>query len=407
MVGRDPDEHGRTATPLELLFDLTFVIGYGAAANELAHSLTEDHVVDGLVAFGIAVFAVTWAWVNFSWFASAFDTDDWPYRITTLVQMVGVLVLALGVPDLFDSVVHGDLDARVMILGYVVMRVPMVLQWFRAMRQEPSCAPACRAMILTLLGAQTGWVLLLLVDAWVHLGLAASLVVVLVLIGVEVTGPVLAEHRGDGTPWHPHHIAERYGLLVIITLGEGLIGTMATLSAQVGPHGPGWSTDVAVLGFAGTALTFGLWWTYFTIRWAEALQVRQERSFGWGYGHLAIFGALVAAGAGLHAGAYYLEHHSTLSTEATVITVVAPVAVYLAALYGLYALLTRQFDPFHTLLVALSGLVLFASFLLAVAGVPLEWCLLVVALTPWVTVVGYELVGHRHQAEVVSRMSED
>ena len=406
MVGRDPDERGRAATPLELLFDLTFVIAYGAAANELAHSLTEDHVVDGLIAFAFAVFAVTWAWINFSWFASAFDTDDWPYRITTLVQMVGVLVLALGVPDLFDSIAHDDLDARVMIVGYVVMRVPMLVQWTRAMRQEPSCAPACRAMIVTLLVAQTGWVLLLLVDDRAHLGLAASLVVVVVLIGVELTGPVLAEHRGDGTPWHPHHIAERYGLLVIITLGEGLIGTMATLSAQVGPHGPGWSMDVAVLGFAGVALTFGLWWTYFVIRWGEALAARQERSFGWGYGHLAIFGCLVATGAGLHAGAYYLEHHSTLSTEATVVTVVAPVAVYLAAMYGLYALLTRQFDPFHTLLLALSGVVLFASFLLAAAGLPLEWCLLVLSLTPWVTVVGYELVGHRHQADAVARLSE-
>ena len=108
MTGRDPHEPGRTATPLELLFDLTFVIAFGAAANELAHALTEDHVVDGILGFSFAMFAVSWAWINFSWFASAYDTDDWLYRLLTMVQMIGVLVLALGLPDLFESLAHGD-----------------------------------------------------------------------------------------------------------------------------------------------------------------------------------------------------------------------------------------------------------------------------------------------------------
>ena len=53
---------------------------------------------EGIVGFCFATFAVSWAWINFSWFASAYDTDDWVYRLTTMVQMVGVLVLALGLP---------------------------------------------------------------------------------------------------------------------------------------------------------------------------------------------------------------------------------------------------------------------------------------------------------------------
>src|SRR4051794_32139384 len=164
MSGRDPHEDGRAATPLELLFDLTFVIAFGAAANELAHFLADDHVWDGVVGFAFATFAVSWAWINFTWFASAYDTDDWIYRLTTMVQMVGVLILALGLPDMFESLLEDDhLDNRVMVLGYVVMRVPMVLQWLRAGRQDPRRAAVCRVFVATLLVSQAAWVVLALV----------------------------------------------------------------------------------------------------------------------------------------------------------------------------------------------------------------------------------------------------
>ena len=138
MEGRDPDEDHRVATPLELLFDLTFVIAFGTAASELSHFLAEGYVWEGVLGFGFAIFAVSWAWINFSWFASAYDTDDWIYRLTTMVQMVGVLILALGLPQMFESLHEGDhVDNGVMVLGYVVMRVPMIFQWWRASRQDP------------------------------------------------------------------------------------------------------------------------------------------------------------------------------------------------------------------------------------------------------------------------------
>src|ERR687894_3077933 len=119
MTGRNPHEDGRTPTSLELLFDLTFVIAFGVAAGELAHLLVADHVGDGIAGFAFATFAVSWAWINFAWFASAYDTDDWIYRLTTLLQMVGVLLFALGLPAMFVSLEHGHhLDIEVMVLGY-------------------------------------------------------------------------------------------------------------------------------------------------------------------------------------------------------------------------------------------------------------------------------------------------
>ena len=108
MSGRDPREHHRTATPLELLFDLTFVIGFGIAASEFAHQLAEDHVGSGLASFVFATFATCWAWINFSWFASAYDTDDWIYRLMTMLQMVGVIILSLGLPAMYASIAQGE-----------------------------------------------------------------------------------------------------------------------------------------------------------------------------------------------------------------------------------------------------------------------------------------------------------
>src|ERR1700749_321134 len=94
MSGRDPHEARRVATPLELLFDLTFATSFSVAASQLAQAYAMGQLWAGLIGFAISAFAICWAWINFSWFASAFDTDDWPFRLATLVQMTGVLLLA-------------------------------------------------------------------------------------------------------------------------------------------------------------------------------------------------------------------------------------------------------------------------------------------------------------------------
>ncbi len=401
MRGRDPHEQGRSATPLELLFDLTFVIAFGVAAGELAHQLVEGHTAAGLLGFAFSTFAVSWAWINFAWFASAFDTDDWVFRLNTMVQMLGVLILALGLPAMFESLVHGEhVDNSVMVLGYVVMRVPMLFQWLRAARQNPTRARVCHTFAATITIAQVGWVALL----FAHTSITVTFLCAIALALVEMSGPIVAETRKGGTPWHPHHIAERYGLLVIITLGEGLLGTAFALEAVIGPDGPGWSADVAVLGLAGTAMTFGMWWIYFVVPSGHVLHAHRERSFGWGYGHIPFFGATVAVGAGLHAAAFHIEHHTVLGPVATVLTVAVPLGLYVAGVFLLFAQITRTLDPFHLLLIVGSGVVLGAGVSMAAAGAPVVWCLLVLALTPWVTVIGYETVGYRHNSEVLASL---
>jgi low temperature requirement protein LtrA len=396
MLGRDPHESHRVSTPLELLFDLAFVVAFGTAANELAHAVAHDHVVAGIGAFCFATFGISWAWINFTWFASAYDTDDWVYRLTTMLQMVGVLVFALGLKPMFESVTTHEetLDNDVMVWGYVVMRVAMVFQWWRAGQHDASRGDVCRAYIVSIVIAQVLWCVLAVVD--LPVGTTFALMAVPFL--VEIGGPAYAETRLGGTPWHAHHIAERYGLMVIITLGEGMIGTMASINV-LAEDGLTW--DIALLALAGTALTFGIWWSYFVVPTGDILHARRERSFSFGYGHMPIFGSIVAIGAGLHVAAYYLDHETHLGLLGTVLTVAVPVVAYTLVFYVGYAVLTRTLDAFHLVLLAVTAAVIAAAVLMAAADVGLVWCLLVLSLTPWVTVAGYEAVGYRHNIEVL------
>ena len=205
MAGRDPDEPHRVATPLELLFDLTFVVAFGVAAEQLAHLLAEGHLASGLLGFGFAMFAVCLAWINFSWFASAYDTDDWPFRVATMVQMVGVLIFTLGLPDVFASIDHGQqVNNAVSVAGYVVMRIAMGFQWLRAATQNPQRRSACLTYLTTVLVAQAGWVLLLLVEASVSVPVTLLLMVPLALIELAGPGsprPARAGRPGTPTTW--------------------------------------------------------------------------------------------------------------------------------------------------------------------------------------------------------------
>jgi low temperature requirement protein LtrA len=397
MRGRDPHEHHRAATPLELLFDLTFVIAFGLAASQLAHALAEGHFGPALVGFAFACFAICWAWINFSWFASAYDTDDWIFRLVTMVQMIGVLILAIGLPRMFASIEHGaHLDNALMVFGYVVMRVAMIFQWLRAARQDPARRASCLIYVASITMAQIGWSLQIFVD----FSLLTTLCFVVVLTGVEMLGPWLAERRDQGTPWHAHHIAERYGLLAIIAMGEGVVGTVASLSAVV--DGQGWTLDAVLVCISGTGLTFGLWWVYFILPAGELLHRRRKLSFLWGYGHMVVFAAIVAIGGGLHVAAYYIEGKAHIGPLVVILTVAVPTTIYLAMIYLLHALMMRRTDPFHIVLLAGTAAVIAASVAAAAAGLSMALCLVILTMAPVVTIAGYEWLGHRHKAEALA-----
>ena len=403
MVGRDPNEPNRTATPLELLFDLTFVVAFSQAGAQTAHLLELGHWAPAIAGFLFAVFAIWWAWINYSWLASAYDNDDIFFRVATMVEMLGVLILALGLPALFHSLDEGEhVDNGVVVAGYVVMRVATIALWLRAAKHDPGRRRTALTYVVFVSITQLGWVVLI----FVNLPLAPTMGLTLLLIALELVGPYVAEHgREGGTPWHAHHIAERYGLLVIITLGEIILGTILAISAVIDEQG--WQAETVAVAFGGTALAFGLWWVYFTMPSGKVLARYRPRGFVWGYLHYFIFVALAGAGAGLHVAAYEIEGVAHIGIVQALLTVVVPVGIFMVALFTIYSLLLRQFDPFHIWLFIGSVVVLVVAVAAVAAGASFGVGILITAASPFVVVVGYETVGHRHQAAALERALGD
>ncbi|MEV5320322.1 low temperature requirement protein A [Streptomyces sp. NPDC052687] len=177
---------------MELFFDLCFVVAVSQASTQLAEQVVEGHLARGLGYHAAVFFAIWWAWMGFSWFASAYDTDDVPYRIATFVQIAGALTLAAGIPGAFEG------DFTVITAGYAVMRVGVVSQWLRASLedQDPARRRVARRYAAGISLLQAGWIGRLWLPEQGQMPFFALLV-----IG-ELLVPVVSE-RGARAAWHP------------------------------------------------------------------------------------------------------------------------------------------------------------------------------------------------------------
>jgi low temperature requirement protein LtrA len=328
MTERAIDEPHRVASPLELLFDLTFVVAIASITAQLAHGIAEGHAVEQVTPFLQVFFAIWWAWMNFTWFASSYDTDDVPYRLLTMLQMAGVLVLAAGVPAAF-----AESDYRAVTLGYLVMRAALVAQWLRAGIEHSESRRTAFRYAAGISMLQVGWLLRLVLAETGVLPESSLLPVFLCLVALELAVPRWAE-RTRPTSWHAHHIAERYGLLLIILLGESVLAAFTGLQAAFAAGGLKWS--LVTVAVAALVLLFALWWLYFLQPSASGLAKNREQSFLWGYGHYGIFAAAAAVGAGLEVAVEGAGHHLDVSAVGVGFAVAVPVAVFLVLLWAVH-----------------------------------------------------------------------
>ncbi|MFL5678398.1 MAG: low temperature requirement protein A [Chloroflexota bacterium] len=355
MTGRDPTDTHRASTPLELLFDLCFVVAIASVAHALHDDLVAGQIWHGIVNFLVIFFAIWWPWMNFTWFASAYDTDDVQYRLLTFIQIAGVLVVAAGVPAAFDQQ-----DFTTMVAGYIVMRIALVAQWLRAAREDPMRRVVAIRFAAGITLIQIGWVIRLAVG-WSEIGYLTFIVLGL----FEIAVPAWAERAGPETPWHAGHIVERYGLFTIIVLGECVLAT--TTAVQTAFEAGGLAAPLLMVAVGGLLLVFALWWAYFK-RDPDIGHHRSLRTMlGWGYGHYFVFAAVAALGAGLGVAADTTHLPTDLSAQAVAATVAVPVAVYLAALAVLHAV--RGPGLLRQVLVAIA-LVLGAGFAASWIGAP-------------------------------------
>lgn len=373
MTGRNRGER-RAATPFELFFDLVFVVSVSFASENLHEIQTHGSVWAGFGAYAMVFFAIWWAWMNFTWFATAFDTDDWLYRLTTIVQMGGALVLAAGTESAMQ-----DGDFSVVTAGYVVMTLAIVSQWTRAAIQSPTYRQACVRHAVGAFVVQLAWIFRLMLPS--EIGFAAFFV----LVAAELAVPVVADHR-NWTPSNPHHVAERYGLFTLIVLGEGLLAAAQAIIAAI--HTSDQVVALTVIGGAGLVIVSAMWWSYFASPLADGFSTYRS-SFLYGYGHYFVFAAAGAVSAGLQTiavaqGAGEGTKATELSTTLTVPIVVFAFAVWVmvlrrelkpqasvAAIGVILVLATLTFVPSRPIgIVVISALLLTAIVVLVVVSAP-------------------------------------
>ena len=312
MVARTVDECNRTATPLELLFDLTFVVAVGQLAGGLAHGVVDGHALSVTGPFLMVFFAIWWAWMNFTWFASAYDCDDVLYRLAVFVQIGGVLVVAAGAARALEG------DYTAITMGYLIMRISLLSLWLRAAVQHPAGRATALRYAAGVGSLQVLWL------ARLALGERAATATFMALVVLELLVPVWAERAGS-TSWHPHHIAERYSLFTIILLGEGVLAATSAAAAVIEKAG---GLDLAIVSASGLVIVGAQWWLCFAVADGRGLEARRHWSFVWGYGYYVPFAGLAALGAGLEvvvvAGT---SHPGSLTTTVAVGSVAVPVGV--------------------------------------------------------------------------------
>lgn len=325
MTARSRGEEHRASTPLELLFDLCFVVAVAQAGLQLVHALAEGHTGTGIIGYLFVFWGVWWAWMNFSWFASAYDCDDVPYRVATLVQICGVLIYAAGVERAFV----GN-DWTVAVVGYLVMRVALTAQWLRAAATAEAGSEARRTNVRYATGlviCQCAWVALLAapdgMKRWLFL----------IVVVAEMLVPVVAE-RVRETPWHPHHIEERYGLFTLIVLGETMSAATVAVKSALDEHRA--LGELLPIAGGGILIIFTAWWIYFAAPAHQRLTGNRQ-AIPWGYGHFVIFASAAAIGAGLEIAVEHAVGQAHISTVAASAAVTVPAALFLLTVWLLHA----------------------------------------------------------------------
>ncbi len=359
MRRRDPNEPHHTATTLELFFDLVFVVAVSIASKNLHSFEQEGTFTVGIMGYLMVFAGIWWAWMNFTWFATAYGTDDWVYRVLTFVQMGGALTFAAGIEGIANPT---EPNFTLGVTGYIIMRVAMILQWLRAALSDPVGRKTALAYAFGVAAVQIYWVLFLFFcpREWI---------IPLFWLGMlfEISVPFLAE-RIKPTEWHRHHLTERYGLFTIIVLGESILAsTNSVIEAGQDPEIFG---DLVLLSITGLTIVACMWWLYFALPQQDLIGDLRT-SVRWGYGHYFIFASAAAVSSGIEIALNFETHTTGLAAAAAAATLCVPVAVFV---FFVWLLIVRPLCsgpinlvlPLGALLIALAS---FAPYSLQVAAV--------------------------------------
>jgi low temperature requirement protein LtrA len=302
---------GERVTPLELFFDLVFVLAITQCTALMSHHPTWSGLAQGLLVLGM----LWWAWVGYAWLTSVLDPEEGAVRLVMFGAMAALLIVSLCVPEAFGHL------GLVFALAYGAVRVAHIGLFMLASPDDD----ALRHSVLGL-AASTAIAVALLVSASFFDGLAQGALWALALL-LDMGGPYL--FGSEGWKLVPGHFAERHGLIVIIALGESIvaIGVGASGALDLG---------IATTAVLGVALAAAMWWTYFDVvaivagqRLVDAEPGRVQNEMArdsYSYIHLAMVAGIVLVALGMKkAIGHFDEHLDTVPAFA----LLGGVAIYL------------------------------------------------------------------------------
>jgi low temperature requirement protein LtrA len=271
-------------TPLELFFDLVFVLALTQCTTLIAHTPTWGGMLKGLLVLGV----LWWSWGGYAWLTSVLDPEEGAVRLAIFAAMAAFLVTALCVPHAFGS------EALLFACAYAVVRAAHIVLFMLASRDDP----ALRQSVLTLAASTAIGAGLLFAAAAASGDLRVALWGIALLL--DMGGPLLFGLEG----WKlvPGHFAERHGLIVIIALGESIvaIGVGAKVSIDAG---------IVVASALGMVVAAALWWVYFDVtaivagrRLAKATPGREQNSIArdsYSYLHFPMIAGIALLAVGL------------------------------------------------------------------------------------------------------------
>jgi len=361
---------GERVTPLELFFDLVFVLAITQCTALMSHDQTWSGLAQGLLVLGV----VWWAWVGYAWLTSVIDPEAEAVRFVFFVAMAALLIVAIAVPEAFGSL------ALAFALGIGVFRCAHIALFMLAGADDQDL----RRSVIGL-AVSTAVAVGLLVLASFFDGLAQGALWLLALF-LDMAGPYF--FGSEGWKLVPHHFAERHGLIVIIALGESIVaiglGASGVLTLGIG--------TAAVLG---VALAAALWWIYFDVvalisarRLGEAEVGKTQNELArdsYSYVHLLLVAGIVLSALGLKVT---IGHHGENLEDVAAFALLGGVAVYLLGLVAF------RYRHVHSINRQRLGLAIVLLILVPVAtAVPALISLAVVVVLTW-AMIAYEHRGY-------------
>jgi low temperature requirement protein LtrA len=361
---------GERVMPLELFFDLVFVLALTQCTALMAYDQSWSGLAQGLLVLGV----LWWAWVGYSWLTSVIDPEEGAVRLVIFVAMAAMLIVSLSVKEAFDSL------ALAFALGIGVFRTAHIALFMLAGADDQDL----RRSVIGLAGSTAVGVGLLVIASFFD-GAAQGALFALAIF-LDMAGPYF--FGAEGWKLVPGHFAERHGLILIVALGESIVALGIGAAGEL-------DLGIGAVAALGVFLAAALWWTYFDVvalisarRLSQAPAGRVQNELArdsYSYMHLLLVAGIVLIALGMKVT---IGHYDERLHEEIAFALLGGIAIYLIGLVSF------RYRHVHTLNRHRLGLAIVLLFLVPVAtAIPALLSLAIAVSLLWAMIV-YEHRGY-------------